>query len=104
MAQPGSLTARRLSALEQLAEEVRTRPVRRMIGDLAHDQHWSPAQTEVALASAMEAIDRYTVLVEGLKRRGYSERQVLEHVAGLFGLAVEQLEATCERLAGRYLT
>jgi hypothetical protein len=48
-----------LTGLERIAEEVRTRPIRRMAEDLCVEHRLPPAATEQVVAEAIEAADRY---------------------------------------------
>src|SRR5438093_1271691 len=67
---------RRLTALEQLAKEVRTRPVRRMVADLAREWRLTPQEEAEALDEALAETDQLADAGEGSRCRQASAQAV----------------------------
>ena len=86
--------ARRLTALEQIAEEVRTRPIRRMTEDLARREGFTAAETEAAVAEALALVAESDALI----RSGTSPDEVLAIFAGRMGLTAAELTQHCADL------
>ena len=83
--------SRRVNALEQIAEEVRTRPYRRMAAD--HD---------IPFDELMHEVRRVRALVERLRADGLSMRQICERFAEEEGLSADAIEAESEKFARYY--
>src|SRR5207248_105159 len=84
---------RRLSTLEAIAEEVRTRPIRRMVADLTRAESLTPAETDEALQLALAEADRLAAERARLLRAGVSEREILQQYADEMGISLAELEA-----------
>jgi hypothetical protein len=95
---------RRLTVLEQLAEEVRTRPIRRMVEDMAREHGFSPAETAEAVAYALARYDEALERRDALIRAGVSEREIIQRYADELSMPVAEFEAELERVTERYFT
>ena len=93
----------RVDALEEIAEEVRRRPIRRMVDALARQHRLTTKETEDAFAQACETADRIEVERDRLLREGRSERDVMEIIAAQLGATADELEAECESVTRLYL-
>jgi hypothetical protein len=86
---------RRLTALEQLAEDVRRRQIRELVLGLPEARDLRPAETE-------DAVDEYIRVEDWLaaqRRAGVGRREILQRFADEQGVTVETLEADLARFA-----
>lgn len=82
---------RRLTALEEVAQQVRRREVRAMVAAMPEAHDLTPAELEEATDEALRAFDE----IEALKRQGFSEREVIlieaERIGRRFGETVDEV-------------
>jgi hypothetical protein len=77
---------RRLTALEELAEQARRREIREMVAAMPEAQDLTPAELEEATDEALRALDQ----MAALKQQGFSERQVIRMEAERIGAGFDQ--------------
>jgi hypothetical protein len=88
------MLGRRLTALEEIAAQVR----RREIGDLLRT--W-PEARDLTPAELEAAIDEYIRILQQLqtwKRAGFGERQIMQRFADEAGASVEAFERECRAM------
>jgi hypothetical protein len=85
---------RRLTALEEIAEQVRRREIRRQILSLPESHDLTPAETEAAIDEYIRVLEQ----IRAWRREGVAERDILQHFADEAGMPVEELEAQCQAL------
>ncbi len=88
----GSLE-RRLTALEEIAEQARRREARALVASLPEARGLTPAELEEATDVALVALDQFAEL----RRQGLSEREILrrdaERIAAEHGTTADQVLA-----------
>jgi hypothetical protein len=82
---------KRLTALEEIAEEMRLRPVR----ELAEERG-------IPFARLMEAYEECRARTAELRAQGLTDEQITEATARRMGLSVDELRAKRDALLKRY--
>jgi hypothetical protein len=88
---------RRLTALEEIAEEVRARPARRLAAELARERGLTVTQEEDLFREVVADLDAWTAKIDGLHRGGLSTVQIIDQIAAELGTTSEDLDAECRR-------
>jgi hypothetical protein len=85
---------RRLTALEQLAEDVRRGVWHDLVLSLPEARNLTPAELEAAVDEAV----RVQAQIDDWRRAGVREREIVQRQAAEMGLTGNELEAECERI------
>jgi hypothetical protein len=93
-----STLGKRLTALEQISEEIRLRPFRETARKMAQREGFTREETEAAVQSA----DRYAAERDALLRAGKTPSEVIAIFAVRMGMSVEELEQRCAEIIETY--
>lgn len=90
-----SSLGKRLTALEEIAEEMRLRPIRQLAHDLA-------AEHGVSVERVLALYEKCHAESEALRARGLTPDEIIAQTAARMGVTPDELLAETEQMVKRY--